>query len=150
MDDSELEPHVAAFHDALDAWTGNHQIGHGREDGWVDDHADCIVDALLTAGWSTAEQSAEMRARVEQLENTGQALLDAKHRDAGVMGRDTLAAFAEFGAVLHGHATPTDPATTAHTALVEDLAGTLDTDAGLRAIVGDDDTPADRENPTNA
>lgn len=52
MDDKELEPYVELFHDALDAWKGNHFIGHGREGGWVDDHDFCIVDALLIAGWT--------------------------------------------------------------------------------------------------
>lgn len=45
-----LQTALAAFHDALDAYP-DHPIGHGRQPGWVDDHDEAIVEALLHAGW---------------------------------------------------------------------------------------------------
>jgi hypothetical protein len=47
----QLEEALDAFHSALDAYP-DHRIAHGREPGWVDDHDEAIVEALLNAGWT--------------------------------------------------------------------------------------------------
>jgi hypothetical protein len=48
----ELPDALDAFHTALDNYP-DYPIGHGRDPGWVDDCDVAVVEALLTAGWTT-------------------------------------------------------------------------------------------------
>jgi hypothetical protein len=57
---NDLAEAVDAFHGALDAYPV-HRIGHGRDPGWVDDHDEAVVEALLRAGWTPPSRARQER-----------------------------------------------------------------------------------------